>query len=221
MIKAIIIDLDDTLIDTTEQLSESWKKALCRVLTQRTGQPLLIVGDTVERFIKEHSYTAKYTKACCEHFNLNPVMISEEIYRVIDLSSLQLSHDAKKFLGHIQGYEVYLVTTGSKILQGRKLQHLGLRFHFIELYDESEGGNKAPLFKKVLQKYRPEEAICIGDNIRSEISAANSLGIRTIRILKGKRKDLQPANYLEKPVHTVHTLMEAAAIIQHIQKQAA
>ena len=52
MIKAIILDLDDTLLDTTEQLSESWEGMLAQILHEKKGISLKQIKLKIQEYRK-------------------------------------------------------------------------------------------------------------------------------------------------------------------------
>src|SRR3989338_9508591 len=112
MIKAIILDLDDKLIDTTEQLTEPWEEMLVLVLSEQTGRTLREIKSILKRFKKTNMPTNKLTLAFCEHFGINYNAVKEEVSRRISLSSLKLSYDAKRFLRSMGPYKIFLITTG-------------------------------------------------------------------------------------------------------------
>ena len=94
----------------------------------------------------------------------------------------------------------------------KKIKKVGLQDIGTIIIDHFSKEGKKNIFKKILKKYKPEEVLCIGDNIQSEIFTANKLGMHTIRILKGKRKKLIRRNKYEKPEFTVKKLMEILGV---------
>jgi len=86
--------------------------------------------------------------------------------------------------------EKLLVTSGNIHFQNLKINKLNIRNDFKEIFIHDDGNpshsGKTKLFESILKKYRlnNKEVLVIGDNIHSEICAGNSLGIKTMQILR-------------------------------------
>jgi HAD superfamily hydrolase (TIGR01549 family) len=65
-----------------------------------------------------------------------------------------------------------------------------------------------------LVKRSPENCIMVGDRLDTDISPANKLGIKTIRITNSLFKLQEPMNEFEKPTHIVANLSEIANILE-------
>lgn len=97
---------------------------------------------------------------------------------------------------------LYLVTSGFKTLQQSKIQHLGIKNQFKQIFvDDVLATNrlgKKGLFKQIAQQgnYAPEHLLVVGDNPESELKAGKELGIITVQTL---RHDV-----IEHPIADVH-----------------
>ena len=93
----------------------------------------------------------------------------------------------------VEGYPVlqeipckkFLVTTGFTKLQNSKIDRLNIRDYFEKIYiiDPSLTSlSKRDVFKKILVKYKfkIDEVLVVGDDLNSEIKAAQSLGIDSV-----------------------------------------
>ncbi len=80
--------------------------------------------------------------------------------------------------------EKFLVTFGFLKLQQSKIDGLGIRSHFKEIFvvdPEKTPKTKKHIFEEIMQKYgyTKDELLAIGDDPESEIKAAMELGIKT------------------------------------------
>lgn len=108
----------------------------------------------------------------------------------------------------------FLVTSGFRRLQESKIRALGcaplFAAIFIDAIDEKNRKGKQGLFEDILAAYRlaPGEALVIGDNPDSEISAANRLGIASVQIL---RPGVTRSNLAGYHIHDLAELRELLA----------
>lgn len=74
------------------------------------------------------------------------------------------------------------------------------------------------VFKEVIHSLKclPDEAIVVGDRIKSEIKIANMLGIRTVWYRQGKFSDELPTEELEFPDWTIDNLPQLVGIIKNV-----
>ena len=84
----------------------------------------------------------------------------------------------------------FLVTSGFRRLQESKIEALNLQHWFEAIYvdaiDEPNRKGKQGIFELILDTYqlKPAEVFAVGDNPDSEIAAGNSLGLKTVQILR-------------------------------------
>jgi putative hydrolase of the HAD superfamily len=84
----------------------------------------------------------------------------------------------------------FLVTSGFRKLQESKIRALGFSSLFrgivVDAIDDVERKGKRSYFQEIIDtyKYVPSEVLVVGDNPESEIEAGNSLGLRTVQILR-------------------------------------
>ena len=182
MIKALILDLDDTIFPTN------------------SIDPLIVKPffDCLEEFndvlSKEEFEDAKvelwkrpfHVVAKDFGFSNNMISRSLEVLNSLEFSLSIEPYDDYKYLKKIK-LDKFLVTTGITKLQIAKIDCLKLKSDFNEVIIDdptlSDGG-KAEAFTNIMQKYNylPEELLVIGDNPDSEIKAGTELGINTLLI---------------------------------------
>lgn len=122
------------------------------------------------------------------------------------LSSLLISYD----LGIIANQSMDIL----KILEDSKIE----RFFKVILISSEVKIRKPDLeiFRMAMNlvKRSPENCIMVGDRLDTDISPANKLGIKTIRITNSLFKLQEPMNEFEKPTHIVANLSEIANILE-------
>lgn len=103
----------------------------------------------------------------------------------------------------------YLVTSGIKEFQNNKIDALGIRNWFAEIYIDDpidvEWSGKEEIVKLIMNKhnYDKSELLVVGDNAESEIKAGNNLGIETIQIL---RKGIKAADVVTYKIKSLNKL---------------
>ncbi|MFW5853018.1 MAG: HAD family hydrolase [Patescibacteria group bacterium] len=115
-----------------------------------------------------------------------------------------------------KGIILFLVSIGSEKIQTEKIKILKINDYFEEIFICSTGEEKYKIFEKIINDYieiETKEILVAGDRIDREITYGKQLGCFTVRINRGKWKDLQPANKLQVPDYIVNDLTEILEII--------
>jgi len=176
--RAIIFDLDNTIYPVSS-IGDKLFKSLFQLIVENgeyVGNLDEVKGEIMRRpfqFVADDfSFSENLKSKCLKLF-------------------LELTYDE-----HMEPFEDYkyvrklpcmkfLVTTGFTKLQNSKVQHLNIENDFLEIYiiDPIQSKlTKKDIFQKLLIDYRlkTHEVIVVGDDLNSEIKAANDLGIDTI-----------------------------------------
>lgn len=190
MIKALILDLDDTIYPTKSLGDENFE-GFFDLLSQYNDSVSI---DELER-AKEMMW-------------INPIHVVAREFGFSDRmyeKSMEFFHQPN-FTFDIQpfdnfqkiidlGITMFLVTTGPVQLQQPKIDSLNIRHLFKEIIIDdpmSSNGGKADAFQKILNNHaiKREELLVIGDNPESEIKAAEELGLPSALVNRS-------GNYLE------------------------
>lgn len=193
MIKALILDLDDTIFPTSSidpQLVKPFFDSL-----ERNND---VLSDVALRNAMADLWRRPF-HVVAKAYGFSQHMIDQSLET---LNSLEFSFD-------IHPYEDYtylkalpltkfLVTTGMTKLQEAKIQALGLENDFEEILIDDpmlRAGGKEKAFSNIMQKYsyQPHELLVIGDNPDSEIRAAIALGIPARLI--DRNPDIDPSEH--------------------------
>jgi len=191
-LKAIVIDLDGTLVDTIPIFEKIHKEIL-----KRYGIVLQDSLDTNGSSPKEMIYllSKKY------NIELNYEKILEEAENIFlekYIDNVKFTPGAKEFLIYIKEkkYKLGLYTSNSKKLASAILDKLGIRTMFDCIITGNDINNLKPEpdgYLKILEclNVKPYEVIAIEDSIYGVISAKRA-GINVIAVLTGvsKKKEL-------------------------------
>tara|TARA_B110000977_G_C10955583_1_gene446435 strand:- start:442 stop:1077 length:636 start_codon:yes stop_codon:yes gene_type:complete len=194
MKKAIIYDLDHTLFDS---------KTLDRVIFQPAF-------DTLKEFELITEYSFVKLKDDFFSISLNTFIekhLNEKSKKRF-IQSLRDINSLTKLETYSDGHIVeqldtinYLVTSGLKEFQNKKIDALGIRGWFTEIYIDdpidSKWKDKEEIMRLILNKhnYDISDLLVVGDNPESEIKAGNNIGIETIQILREGIKPSETATY--------------------------
>jgi putative hydrolase of the HAD superfamily len=105
----------------------------------------------------------------------------------------------------------FLVTSGFRRLQESKVRALGIGSHFAEVIvdavDEPNRRGKERIFADLVRDYQlsRDEVVVVGDNIESELAAANRLALHSVQIV---RPGIVPASGVSARVQNLFELQE-------------
>lgn len=176
--RAIIFDLDNTIYPVSS-IGDKLFKSLFQLIVENgeySGNFDAIKGEIMRRpfqFVADDfSFSENLKSKCLKLF-------------------LDLTYDERmepfedyKYVRKLQGIK-FLVTTGFNKLQNSKIQQLNIENDFLEIYiiDPVQSKlTKKDIFLKLLIDYhlKVHEVLVIGDDLESEIKAANDMGIDSI-----------------------------------------
>lgn len=178
MKKAIIFDLDNTIFPVASighklffplleiiEAEGNHLGAIQEITTEIMRRPFQVI-------IKDFGFSNSLTEACVKllaglTYN-EPIEPFEDYLLTRSISCLK-----------------FLVTTGFTKMQSSKIEMLGIRHDFTEIFivdPTMSGETKKDIFKEIMDRYNlsPEDLLVIGDDLNSEIKAGKELGIKTI-----------------------------------------
>ncbi|OYT32635.1 hypothetical protein DRJ22_02215 [Candidatus Woesearchaeota archaeon] len=186
MIKAIIFDLDNTIY-STKSVGRNLFKPVMKVI--KKNNDFLSENDlkSIEKdlwFYNLDLIAKKYS------FPLHFYNLVKNAY-----FSVRIKKSLRPFADFriIKGFPClkFLVTAGSEVLQQSKIEALGIRHYFndifISSFNEFEGfKGKEQIFQDIIQNYNfnPSQVLVVGDDPSSEIVAGNNLGLVTVQMCK-------------------------------------
>lgn len=197
IIKAIIFDLDNTLYDAHQYYTGAFNEIISYLSLKHNISSKSLLQRLIEiRNVRTSMYPYLFNEFLDEFnliFELNHVINIYNNY----CGPLQPYVDVVQTLSIIKkGNKIGLVTDGNSQRQKRKLELLNLKIFFdaIIFTDELKAPkpSKVPFIRvlKLLQ-VDPEESIYVGDNPKIDFCGSKTLGMRTIRLIKGEFKDIE------------------------------
>lgn len=235
--KAILFDLDDTLLDMVSAMQGSWQE-VCADVAPGLGCEAATLRETIRResalFWADEEAVAEYrvrpldSRTHVVRLSLLSLGLdespAEEIARrslrgYLDrLAPFDDSMDTLEAL-RAQGYRLGLVTNGSSDTQREKIGRWNLEPYFDEIVIESEFGRGKPdpgVFRKALAGAgaAPHEAWMVGDNLYADIGGARGVGIHSVWIHRERLQfpDDPPAHPHRRIGHfdELHAALDAA-----------
>ncbi len=193
----LVFDLDDTLYDELSYVLSGFSavskflketKGLSAKTTFSTMKNLLETegrGHIFDNLLKKYGIYTKTLLKQCIH-----------IYRH-HIPKIELDRDAVEMFKRYKKSPIYLVTDGHKIVQDLKIKALKLDKKMKYCYLTNRFGikNQKPsphcfllICKK--EKVLPEQVIYIADNPSKDFIGIKPLSFQTVRILRGRYKDI-------------------------------
>ncbi len=210
IIKTIIFDLDNTLHDA-EFLTNRVVKKTIEVMIAKGMKCNLEEG--IEKFnqlLEKEPNNDKIRKLAAFFDSEDEEIVNAgwDCYQNPEFNELLIYSDTNEILGKLKGnYKLILVSQGSKDSQNKRIDALGIRDYFEEIY-LPERGKKKEIFEEIFSNLGLDanQILVVGDRIDGELKIANELGMQTCRIARGKYKILEPRFQNEEPDFTINTL---------------
>lgn len=191
MIKAVVFDLDDTLISEIEYIKSGFK-AVASKISKEHELDEFYVYETMDRLFEESSKNVfnRLLDNLEIDYDIEYIKYLIRIYRN-HMPSIKLYDDAKELLDYLKNSEIKLgiITDGYQVTQRNKLKVLNIDEYFECIVITDELGreywkpHRKPydIVKKTLG-LQYEEIVYVGDNINKDFITANKLGINTVMI---------------------------------------
>ena len=191
MIKAVVFDLDDTLISEREYIKSGFKSVASKI-SKKHGLDEFYVYETMDRLFEESSRNVfnRLLDNLEVDYDIEYIKNLIKIYRN-HMPSIKLYDDAKEILDYLKNSEIKLgiITDGYQITQKNKLKVLNIDEYFecIVITDELGREYWKPHRKpydivKETLGLQYEEIVYVGDNINKDFITANKLGMKTVMI---------------------------------------
>lgn len=199
-VQYIFFDIDDTLFPTTEFAEMARRNAvramiengleaepeevyaeIRRILKKKGSNYEMLFDDICRRFKVKQSPARVVAAAVAAYHNTKSSILP---YPEVPSVLLELKQ---------RGYKLYCATNGNAKKQWDKLIRMGIALYFDDVFVSDEVGVRKGemFFKKVLKKVgaKPEECVMIGDREEMDVVAPKAMGVRAVRIRRGKYAD--------------------------------
>jgi len=204
VIRAVLFDLDDTLLDYAGGADECWR-AVCRAAAARAGVEAAVLADAVDRARRDFwsdperhrrervAMLAAWRKIAalglgalgCRDGALAAAMGDDFAAR--RRARWRLFDDALPCLEALRGrgLRLGLVTNGDGDMQREKLERFALRPWFASIVIEGDFGRGKPdpaVYRHVLDALgvAPAEAMMVGDNLEFDVVGPARLGVHGV-----------------------------------------
>ena len=191
MIKAVIFDLDDTLISEKEYVRSGFRQVAINISDEYKldmNEIYKLLLDTCEEDSK-NVFNRVFDKLNIS-YEIDDIKKLVEIYRG-HKPEIKLYDDAKYILDTLykKGIKLGMITDGYKITQRKKLEALNIDnyFEYIVVTDElgkeywKPHSRSYEIMKNKL-KFDYDEMVYVGDNLSKDFVTANKLGMKTVFI---------------------------------------
>ena len=224
-IKGVLFDLDDTLYDSTSFVDRARREAIKMMIDAGLNATEEEAYNILQRIIKEKGpnyghHFDDLVKAIEGHHNPKIVTMGVITYHNVKFALLRPYPDTIKTLIELKkmGLKLGVVTDGITIKQWEKLIRLGIADFFDEVVTSEEYGLGKPnieFYRYALKKMnlKGEEVVYVGDRMDNDIIPASKVGMHTIRILRGKYKDMEGRCKYE-----VKSLIEIVDIVKRLME---
>lgn len=195
MIKAVVFDLDDTLISERDYIESGFKFIASMIANKYDFKKEKVYNIMQSKFEKSSENVFNRTLDALEiSYDMNYIKLLINSYRK-HLPKISLYNDAKKILDYLYAKEIKLgiITDGYGSAQRNKLKVLDINDYFNHIVVTDELGreywkpNRKPYeIMKAQLSVDYNNIIYVGDNETKDFITANKLGFITIVI---KRKE--------------------------------
>jgi uncharacterized cofD-like protein len=165
--------------------------------------------------------------AMAETYHMPPALaqVALTAYNSEEVGEIAPFPDVPRTLADLraQGHKLLLYTSGVYARQQKKIDALGIGEFFddILINDVETGGARDDCFLDLLARHhlKPDEVVCVGDRIQSEIKTANSLGLTSVQMLHGRFKDIAPKSDLEEPDHKISRISDLRQVLRVVNRR--
>ncbi len=225
MIKGVLFDLDDTLYDSSSFADRARREAIKMMIDSGLNATEVEAYNILQRIIKQKgsNYTKHFddlVKAIMGHYEPKIITMGIITYHNVKFALLRPYPDTIKTLIELKnmGLKLGVITDGITIKQWEKLIRLGIVDFFDDVITSEEFGLGKPnieFFEYGINKMElnPNETVYVGDRVDRDIIPAKKVGMHTIRILKGKYKDMED----NKSDYSVNNLLDVVNIVKNLK----
>jgi len=230
--RAILIDLDDTILDTTLSSDRLWHDA-AEAFAQRLGHPVSAIDEALRKAREWYWADPQRNEiGRLDLFRARRDAVHNGFQRLgvnnLTLAEAFANHYSERRVGAMRpfegaidaietlkarGFKLGMITNGKGSTQREKVTRFDLERHFDVVLIEGEFGVGKPhrdVFDHVLSELRiePEHTWMVGDNLEWEVGAPQELGMTGVW-LDWKQEGL-PKKTTIQPDLIVHSLAELA-----------
>jgi len=227
MIKAIIFDLDNTLIDFMKMKRSSINAAIYAMI--EAGLPIRkedavdILFKLYDKYgIEDNTIFQKFLKETIGEVDYKILSAGIVAYRRIREHHLDPYPNVRPTLKKLKesDYKLAIVSDAPRLKAWLRLTYLGLTNYFdiVVTFDDTNKKKPSPEpFRFALEKLKvkPEEVIIIGDDIKKDIAGGKKLGMLTVFARYGDTFFHKPENGYQKPDYVIDDIKELLDVLKN------
>lgn len=229
--KAIIFDLDDTLVDTFNHLITPLEHRAASemiaagigvsdhprlvefILNLRKTDPENLEERLVQKFPQAAGKALEARRAVFDNASPDKLTIDSEVKRMLE--------ELKK----TERYDMYLLTTGAREFQNKKVKQLdvGHLFSEVEVLNSGSEITKEIWLDNLARKhhYNKASVVVVGNRLDNEIQAGNKLGMTTVWVKHGEGSELSPNEKTGKPDRIIFNITEFPGVLNELESSRA
>ncbi len=230
MIKVVLFDLDDTLIDTSKLAEIARRNAIENMI--RAGMPAdfgIAYHELIELINEYGSNFNRHFDYLLRRLDLphNPKWVAAGVigYHNTKISHLKTVKGVRKTLLALKqmGLMLGIITDGDPVKQWEKILRTEIEDYFDDVLISDFVGVKKPhikIFQKALKNFgvKPHEAVMVGDRLYSDIYGAKNAGMKTVWFKYGKYANRE-LDYLDYADFQVRSLEEVVDIVRGLNSE--
>jgi len=209
MTEVVIFDLYGTLI-TSEEGQESKDEALSRILIEAGHEVYYQEVWAARQFVSFVDYPRGRANTAHEYYTKvlerleiqpTPTLISKLAAKDLELEKTVLYPDVASTINALRtkGVKTSIVTTIAEWKFKPLLKQNNIEIDYICTAREAQAVKPNPKsFTAVLDKFRiqPQQAMMVGDDIKTDIEPAKKLGLKTVLLCRRGRVECKTANHI-------------------------
>jgi len=185
MIKAVIFDLWGTLAFNKNHIG-SYIERINEIIGQENKEKFIeLRRDWYVSRMSEEEFFTKLLKSINK-----PILLSEQLLKIWNsqIDSIELYKDSLDVLKLLKSRNIKLVLLSNTVpITNKCLEKLDIAKYFDIIFLSCNEGMLKPspmIYNRILEKlkFKPEEVIAIGDQINTDITGAETYGIKAILI---------------------------------------
>lgn len=206
-IKAVIFDVDDTLVNSNKaeynaicKFKDAYKEFNQGEYSEFAKLWKKITKDVYDKYLQHQisfeQLRIERMKNLFKHYKVNisdkEAMSIYSVYQNEYEKNWELFDDAKEILENFKNkYKLAIITNGDSNQQRKKIAYTGLNQYFSDIFISSEVGFSKPekeIFQTACKKINlnPENCIMIGDRYKVDIEGSLNVGMHGIWVNRNK-----------------------------------
>lgn len=210
----LVFDLDDTLYPEQTFVVSGFKK-VAQILSPSCKQPEAVICQELIAELHASGRGKIFDTVLSRHGIFSNALLDQCISEYQNhVPEISLFPGALNIIEQAQMFSKYIVTDGNPTTQNNKVDALGIRHHFSEVFPTWSYGleNSKPslaIFQKIIDRESSsfENLVYVGDDPHKDFVSLNKVGAVTIRVLTGRYASI-----------TVGTDYDAQITIENISK---